>query len=247
MHTVQLDSRIPTSAGQSKRSLHPGRRPSRARAALGGAGSEFGALKPSLKRIKSTSVLAGGPRAPSLAPSRHRRQLRSHPLPRMASFGSDVSLDGLAGGAPHGRPQVRMRPSGADTERRRPAQPKHVVVPAGRCALHECMWCRGWCKRSVPATLLGPRSRAYTVGAVRRIYAFHFQLLYVTRGYSQLRSKTPWVWRYGYERTSRHCHMPICSAQAGFAGSALAAMLLLTVLLAVLHQYMLQLQRAGAA
>jgi hypothetical protein len=39
----------------------------------------------------------------------------------------------------------------------------------------------------------------------------------------------------------------VCSAQAGFAGSALAAMLLLTVLLAVLHQYMLQLQRAGAA
>ena len=139
MHTVQLDSRIPTSAGQSKRSLHPGRRPSSARDALGGAGSEFGALKPSLKRIKSTSVLAGGPRAPSLAPSRHRRQLRSHPLPRMASFGSDVSLDGLAGGAPHGRPQVRMRPSGADTERRRPAQPKHVVcLQAGALCMSAC-------------------------------------------------------------------------------------------------------------
>jgi len=93
----------------TRRALRPGRRPSSARGALGGAGSEFGALKPSLKRIKSTSVLAGGPRAPSLAPARHRRPLRSHPLPRMASFGSDVSLDALAGGAPHGRAQVRMR------------------------------------------------------------------------------------------------------------------------------------------
>ncbi|KAK9842597.1 hypothetical protein WJX81_008150 [Elliptochloris bilobata] len=73
------------------------KRPNSARAVLRGAAREPGALRPSLKRILSESALAGGPRGPSLAPSRLRRAPRSHPLPRLAS---DASLDSLSGDTP---------------------------------------------------------------------------------------------------------------------------------------------------
>ncbi len=38
-----------------------------------------------------------------------------------------------------------------------------------------------------------------------------------------------------------------CPRQAGMANAALSTMLLLTILLAVLHQYLLQIQQAGVA
>ncbi len=75
----------------------------------GGGGNEPGGmLRSSLKRIVSTGALAGGTRGPSLAPSRLRAP-RSHPLPRVASFGSDASLDSLAASTPRGDLQVGIR------------------------------------------------------------------------------------------------------------------------------------------
>ena len=75
----------------------------------GGGGEPGGMLRSSLKRIVSTGALAGGTRGPSLAPSRLHRAPRSHPLPRVASFGSDASLDSLAASTPRGDLQVGIQ------------------------------------------------------------------------------------------------------------------------------------------